>query len=391
MTLIVIAQEDASEIFYSQSKAPIEISFSVPDNKEFISEAIHLNPHYFFKKNSDIKFYFSIKECIAFESDPLFFSGFGKPDLFKKDAKKSYMYELLDNGTSVAYVSGNRLDILTYQDWFENESDELSFSNKEQLSSYFDNVYLTYLFRWSIEGGYGSENNRSRIIAAFEKAGKKYNIPPSVLYLYATGEGMKIKCDKGKDTNLDIPVNSYQALGLDFFEIEVRNLKVRGYLDKSFNSAGTVIFGKVDVYPRPFNGKYAIIRFSNGTTLMRQEAADKGEPVSIYPVIFKNIEAAIEGACALYARSYADAAASAKNIGWGDLTLNQNVFFGYIKIQKTSTKGNAELNRYRKKNNPNFLDENYSSTKLDSGVILNKSYHRWVAWRYILLGKHFSK
>ena len=69
------------------------------------------------------------------------------------------------------------------------------------------------------------------------------------------------------------------------------------------------------------------------------------------------------------------------------------MFFAYIKIQKTSEAGNAEINRYRNKPDANFLDEDYtrSNSKVELKLIKNKCYIRWVAWRYILLGKHFIK
>jgi hypothetical protein len=83
------------------------------------------------------------------------------------------------------------------------------------------------------------------------------------------------------------------------------------------------------------------------------------------------------------------AAKSAQNIGWGSLTLNQQVFFGYLKVEKASKKGSAEINLYRKKSDANFLDTEYTRVKNDE-YICNKQYNRWVAWRYILLGKYFN-
>lgn len=393
LTLVIKAKNDTEQIYYTRDEKPIEIPIIVPENKEFITKAIHLNPHHFYRKNQETKFLFYIKELVIYESKPLIFKGFGKPDIFKKDRTKSYMYKRLENGSSIAYVSGVRIDILTYQKWFEDDSEELAFSNEKQVTSYFENVYLTYLYRWSLEGEYGSEANRSKIIQAFEKAGKKHNVPPSILYTYACGEGM-MYCYKKQKLDISKPISSFEAFGLDFFEKEVDNLKAKGYLDKSFNSSGKAIIDYIDfdkvILPIPFNGKYAITRYPDGKPMGRSESADNGKIVDVYPVYFKNLDAGIEGACALYARSFKYTATSANKVGWGNLTLNEHVFFGYLKIQKTSTLGNAEINLYRKKSNPNFLDEDYTTTSKDGGKISNKAYHRWVAWRYILLGKHFS-
>ncbi len=318
--------------------------------------------------------------------------GFGKPDLFKIDAAKGYLLEKQADGTKIAYTSGERLDILKYQKWFEDDVDELDFDNKKQIDSYFKNVYLTYLFKWSIRGEFGNEANRKKVIAAFEKAGARYNIPPSVLYTYAVGEGMNAVCSNGTSTDLNATIDSFSAFGLDFFEKQMISLRNKGYLDAAYNSAGTAIDAPSGfTLPSPFNGEYAIIRYPNGTTRIRSESADKGNITNVYPVLFKNMETAIEGACAVYANAFDYAAKSAQNIGWGKLTLNQQVFFAYIKIQKTSEAGNAEINRYRNKPDANFLDSKYTSSFDDGTMISNKCYHRWVAWRYILLGKHFSK
>ena len=213
--------------------------------------------------------------------------------------------------------------------------------------------------------------------------------------MYAVGEGLQKTCSLDQNTNLNKEVYSFHAFGLDFFENQIKGLKSKGYINATFNSAGTAtaidLLDENYILPNPFNREYAIIRYADGSTVKRRESADNGNIVDVYPVLFKNLEFGIEGACAVYANAYDYTVKSAENIGWGNLTLNQHVFFAYVKIQKTSEKGNAEINRYRNKPNANFLDENYTTTKNDGKNIANKCYHRWVAWRYILLGKHFSK
>lgn len=379
---------------------PIKILAKLTANKVTF-EPFYVNPKWY-DKESPITYFFNLKikdestyigENLPNEvENQLKPIGFGKPDVFKIDKAKGYLLEKNADGTKIAYTSGERLDILMYQEWFENDSEELDFSNKNQINTYFKSVYLTYLFKWSIRGEFGNATNRNKVIAAFEKAGKKYNIPPSILYTYAVGEGMNAVCSNGSKTNLNAQIDSFEGFGLDFFEKQIITLKSKGYLDASYNSAGTAVDSLTNFkLPKPFNGEYAIIRYADGSTRKRSENADKGKVVNVYPVLFKNIETAIEGASAVYANAYDYTAKSANNVGWGSLTLNQQVFFGYIKIQKTSEKGNAEINRYRNKPDANFLDEDYTSTFDDGKKIRNKCYHRWVAWRYILLGKHFSK
>ncbi|MDO6761525.1 hypothetical protein Q4566_15035 [Tamlana sp. 2_MG-2023] len=392
--------EGATVDIKDDNEETIKITAKTASNKTTF-EHFYVNPKWF-DKEAPLTYFFNlkmkdentiIKENLPAETeDQLKPIGFGKPDEFKIDKEKGYLLEKNENGKKIAYTSGERLDILKYQKWFEDDSEELDFSDKKQIDSYFNSVYLTYLFKWSIRGEFGNEKNRKRIIAAFEKAGNKYNIPPSVLYTYAVGEGMNATCSQGSSTNLDAKVDSFIAFGLDFFEKQVVTLRNKGYLDNTFNSAGTIVKETNGfTIPTPFNGKYAITRFPDGSTRTRSEDADNEKIINVYPVIFKNMDAAIEGACAIYANAFDYTAKSAQNIGWGKLTLNQQVFFGYIKIQKTSEQGNAEINRYRKKSNANFLDEDYTDSDNDLNLIKNKCYHRWVAWRYILLGKHFTK
>ncbi len=378
---------------------PIKMIAKTTSNKVTF-EPFYVNPKWF-NKEAPITYFYNLKiknestyigEDLPTEiENQLKPIGFGKPDIFKIDKAKGYLLEKQADGTKIAYTSGERLDILKYQEWFEDDSEGLDFSNKKQVDSYFKSVYLTYLFKWSIRGEFGNETNRKKVIASFEKAGTKYNIPPSVLYTYAVGEGMHRLCSTGSSTDLNTQIDSFKAFGLDFFEKQVTSLRTKGYLDTTYNSAGTAIdnIGSFTL-PIPFNGEYAIIRYADGSTRTRSESADNGNITNVYPVLFKDLESGIEGACAVYANAFDYTVTSANNVGWGSLTLNQQVFFGYIKIQKTSELGNAEINRYRNKTDANFLDENFTTTNDDKGLIRNKCYHRWVTWRYILLSKHFS-
>jgi len=401
----IIAKNDEGTVveLKDDDDQPIKILTKVTSNKA-IFEPFYVNPKWF-DKDAPITFFFNLKikdednyigENLPTEiENQLKPISFGKPDEFKIDKAKGYLLEKQTDGTKIGYTSGDRLDILKYQEWFENNSEELDIKNKKQYKSYFKSVYLTYLWGWSITGEFGNEANRKSIIAEFEKAGKKYNIPPSILWTYAAGEGLLLICSKGSSTDLTEKVHSFQAFGLDFFENQAKVMRTKGYLDTSFNeNSGKVIKNKstgVETFPTPFTSEYAAIRYDDGTQLRRYEAADSATGTPINPVYFKDLLNGIKGACAVYANAFDYAATSAQNIGWGKLTLNQQVFFAYLKIQKTSEKGNAEINRYRKKSDANFLDEEYTRTKLDGGGIPNKSYHRWVVWRYVLLGKHFSK
>ncbi len=255
---------------------------------------------------------------------------------------------------------------------------------------------MTRLFGWSINNEFDNEANRQQIIAEFEKAGKKYNIPPSILWTYAAGEGLLENCSwRPKRVDLKAEVNSFKAFGLDFFENHVKTMRTKGYLDASFKQNKTnVIYSGSYKMPPSFTEDYAAIRNKYGTKLIRKESADPAATgTRVCPVFFKDLLTGIKGASAIYANAYDYASTSAQNLGWGKLTLNQQVFFGYVKIQKTSEKGNAEINRYRNKPDANFLDENYTrdATRTDLLLIKNKCYVRWVVWRYVLLGKHFSK
>ncbi|WP_430906201.1 hypothetical protein [Maribacter sp. 2-571] len=410
LVITVKSQDDGAELAESE-KQPFALSTKV-QNGEALSEPFYIDPIWFDKENT-VTYVFDVKlkegDSVLAENLPeaeekrLAPVGFGKPDLFKMDPTKGYSLERESNGKKTAYTGGKMEEIELYQSWFEDDSDELDTAKKVQIKSYFESVYMTRLMGWSPNNEYGNAANRAKIIAAFETASSKHGVPASIMFTYAAGEGMQLRCSRGPLTDINKQVQSFQAFGLDFFEEQAAGLKKQGYLSKSFDTKATALAEKyVDSKGKKYylvkpvkdfkGGDYAIVRLKKGGYYTRSEAADGGKTVSVYPVVFKDLLTGIEGACAVYAKAYDDAQASSKKIGWGELTQNQKAFFGYVKIQKTSTKGNAELNRYRPKPDANFYDRKYSPVGvLEIEAIMDKSYRRYVAWRYIRLGKFFTE
>ncbi len=370
---------------------PIKIIAKATSNKVTF-EPFYLNPKWFNKKAS-ITYFFNLKikeettyigENLPTEvENQLKPIGFGKPDEFKIDKAKGYLLEKNKDGTKTAYTSGKLEDVEKYQEWFENESEELIFSNKKQIESYFKSVYMTYLFHWTPRGEFGNSVNRNRVIKAFNEAGKKHNLSASLLYTYACGEGM-ISDYKNHHNNLDEPVMSFQTYGLDFFEKDAPNLIAEGYLSSSFTSGGLNNARIGDSYnpPTPFpNGaNYAFVRIS-GKPMTRNEA---GGIMDVYPVWFKNLEDGIEGATAVYARAYQLAINDANTSGWNKLNINQKAFFGYHKIQNFE-----KFSSFYEYDSEIFLKGKYSINP-NIEFIKHKAFHRFVAWRYILLGKYFN-
>jgi hypothetical protein len=298
------------------------------------------------------------------------------PDKFEVNASKANSSEILSDGTRVTYVSGESSDIEMYQQMFE-ESGTLDFNNRGQINSYFESVYGVRPYGWAPRGEFGNEANRNRIISLFEQAGAFYGVDPSILFTYAMGEGMYYLRD-GSAIENNTPIDSFKILGLDFFGSDWTKYN----LPSNFKSGGTTPFGK---YPNFGSATHFTITQANGNPLVRNEA---GGPTNIYPVYFRDIETAIIGASGIYSGAYNKAISSAQDLGWSNLTENQNVFYGYYKIQYP----NRELTYYGN-TSANFLNGNvkFDLTNQDPLGIPSKSYRRWIEWRYIKLSGYFSK
>ncbi len=391
---IIAKNDDGSTVALEEDeRQPLTLAATV-NGDNVVFEPFYISPLWM-DKEVPVTYFFNLKikgeESYIEENlppeveDQLKPIGFGKPDIFKIDKAKGYLLVKQSDGSKIGYTSGNLEDVDSYQNWFENDSEELVFSNSKQIDSYFDSVYFTYLFHWALRGEFGGEVNRKRVIKAFNDAGAKHKISASKLYVYACGEGMLSDYKIWHKNNLDEPVISFQTYGLDFFEKEVADLKSEGYLDSSFTSGGSQLknIGDSRTPPTPFpsGANYALVRVS-GKPMVRNEA---GGPMYVYPVWFKDLENGVKGATAVYAKAYKLAIDDANASGWGELNTNQKMFYGYHKIQ-TPYESLTDFYGYEEKV---FLIGEYSKNP-DIKFIKHKAFHRFVAWRYILLGKYFN-
>ncbi len=159
-------------------------------------------------------------------------------------------------------------------------------------------------------------------------------------------------------------------------------LRNGGNLDSSYKPRGTGTTGLLAIdYTAVFPGKSKFIdlREIDGSIAIRKAAGTK---TKVYPVWFKNMSESIICCSALYAHSYDKATKEAISLGWKPLNLNQNVYYGYFKVQYI----NRDLDYY-KHQSENFLDGSGNN----SWAVPDKSYKRWVTWRYILLSGFFTK
>ncbi|MDY0315825.1 MAG: hypothetical protein RBR32_12190 [Bacteroidales bacterium] len=212
--------------------------------------------------------------------------------------------------------------------------------------------------------------------AAFEEAGSLYGISPSLLYTYAAGEGLILLT--GYDIENNVPINSFNLLGLDFFGSEWHKYNLPSY----FKSGGNTALGET---PNFGTATHTTITQADGSPLIRNEA---GGATKISPVYFKNFNIAIIGASGVYAAAYNKSVTSGQNQGWGELNENEKAFFGYYSIQYP----NRELSYYGNASG-NFLDNSirYDLTSTDPSDVPSKAYRRWVEWRYVKISGFFSK
>lgn len=384
---------DADTLLIADERQPLTLTATLKD-KKIIFDSVYLNPMWFDKENPlTYVVFLKIKGSATYIAENLPNNdesrpkpiGFGKPDIFKIDAKKGYLLERQENDKKVAYVSGDRLDIEMYQDWFENGADELDYHKKKaQVQSYFKSVYGVRPYGWAPNGEFGRDEVKIRkVVDLFEQQGAKHKIDPSILWTIAVGEGL-ITIYKDMKNDFNIPVNSFQAFGIDFLGDEeyLRKMYNGGYLKESYKSAGIAktglkpIFYK-DVFPQ--SGSFVNILEFNGSIPIRNEA---GGPKKIYPIWFKNMEQAVVGCTAVYARSYDLATKEASSLGWESLNLNQNVYYAYYKVQYP----------YRKLTYYDNNSENFHNGSVDESFhVPIKAYNRWVTWRYVMLSNYFSK
>jgi RHS repeat-associated protein len=298
--------------------------------------------------------------------------GPGGPDEFRTgDCMCS---ETLEDGTNVTYVSQN---LVLNQQVFENPADGLLTSVNE--SSYWTSTYGIDARRWAPAGEFGSVANRQRVIDAFEELGAATGVSSSYLYTIAAGEGMIYNYRRSYDNNLDVPVNSFLLLGLDFFGSEIGRLPFNSLL----TSGGTHysdLFYTAPALSQFADADYLHIFHVDGSPFVRDEG---GGPTAIYPVWFKDFEAAARGAGQWYAHYYNEARRSATALGWGELDANQSAFYGYFKIHFS----NRAFSFYGF-NSKDFMSYDPASTP--QGEVPYKAYERFVAWRRVLYKGDFS-
>ncbi|MEM6271234.1 MAG: hypothetical protein AAF998_17485 [Bacteroidota bacterium] len=314
---------------------------------------------------------------------------------FEINAQKVNTSEVLADGTRVTFVSGKSEDIELYQEMYE-ESGVLNFDDKIQIQTYFSSVYGVEPFGWAPRNEFRNEENRRRVIDAFENAAQQNGTPPSFLYTIACGEGLlfyynKEEFDQAEEQNpgitFKLSVDSFFALGLDFFGDNVARYKKNGTLPRNFRSGGTKsvprnrLFLSTDF---PAGTHYFDLRNPDGSPRQRNES---GGVVEIYPVMFRDIESAAMGASAVYATAYLEAQRKATDLKWGSLTENQQVFYSYFGVQHPYKSldhyGNASAN---------FLDGSVRYRKVKgSPHVPSKAYLRWVTWRYIKISGYFSR
>ena len=283
--------------------------------------------------------------------------------------------EMSANGETTTYVS-NLMTPIQAQGLYENPQDGLI--TEDNKDSYFMTVYGIEPFDWLLKGEFGNAANRQAVVNAFNQAGQANGVSASWLYTIAAGEGMMYSYKHFYGNDFSVPINSFLAFGLDFMEKEMSGLGLNyssgGVFNAEFKSDAPLSMSE--------DADYMVIRDLNGSAFTRYEDADDG-PVPIYPVIFRNFGIGVEGASVLYANRYNLAQQQSTHNGWGQLSANQQAYFGYVKVQ-----GQGYNFTSFGFSSQNFLQIN--SIGRGQSSIPYKAYKRWVTWRWVLYSQTFN-